>query len=114
MVVKFVKGLRHVPYKAPLQQLRLFSLTHRQIRGDLLFMFKITHGLLEFPMVSTVTHPTRKELRGHDYKFHQLRCCTRRHQYTFSIRAVPFWNKLPVEIVNASLVKSFKTLLDAI
>ncbi len=33
-------------------------------------MFKITHGLLEFPMASTFTHPARKELRGHAYKFH--------------------------------------------
>ncbi len=49
---KIVKSLRCM------KQLRLFSLTHRQTRGDLLFMFKITHGLLEFPMDSTFTHPT--------------------------------------------------------
>ncbi len=76
-------------------------------------MFKITHGLLEFPMASTIAHPTRKGLRGHAYKFHQQRCCTRRRQFEFTIRAVPFWNKLPAEIFNASSVKSFKTLLDA-
>ncbi len=76
-------------------------------------MFKITHGLFEFPTASTFAHPTRKGLRGHAYKFHQYRCCTRRHQFAFTIRAVPFWNKLPAEIVNASSVKSFKTLLDA-
>ncbi len=74
-------------------------------------MFKITHGLLEFPMESTFTHPTRKGLRGHAYKFHQQRCCTRRRQFDFSIRAVPFWNKLQAEIVNASSMKSFKILL---
>ncbi len=81
--------------------------------GELVCMFKITHGLQEFPMESTFTHPTRKGLRGHAYKFHQQRCCTRRRQYAFSIRAVPFWNTLPDEIVNTSSVKSFKTLLDA-
>ncbi len=66
-------------------------------------MFRITHGLLEF----------RKGLRGHAYKFHPQRCFTRRHQFAFTIRAVPFWHKLPTEIVNASPVKPFKTLLDA-
>ncbi len=66
-------------------------------------MFRITHGLLEF----------RKGLRGHAYKFHQQRCCTRCRQNAFTIRAVPFWIKLPAEIVNAPSVNSFKTLLDA-
>ncbi len=63
-------------------------------------------------MESAFTHPTHKTLRSHAYKFYQLRCCFRRHQYAFSNRAVPFWNKLPAKIVNASSVKYFKTLLD--
>ncbi len=90
LALKFLKGLRHVPYEAALKQLRLFSRTHRRIRGDLIAMFKITHGLLEFPMASIFAHPTRKGLYGHAYKFHQQRCCTRRRQFAFTIRAVPF------------------------
>ncbi len=113
LALKFVKGLRHVPYEAALKQLRLFSITHRRIHGDLIGMFRITHGLLEFPMAFVFAHPTRKGLRGHAYKLHPQRCCTRRRQFAFTIRAVPFWNKLPAEIVNASSVISFKTLLDA-
>ncbi len=68
-------------------------------------MFKITLGLLEFPMVPTFTHPTRKKRHGHAYKFHQQRCCTGRRQDAF--------NNLPAKIVSASSVKSFKTLMDA-
>ncbi len=105
-----MKEVRHFLYEAALIQLRLFSLTHRRIRGDLIVMFKITHGLLEFPMASTYTHPTREGLRGHAYKFHQQRCCTRRRRFAYTIRPVPFWNKLSAEIVNASSVKSFKIL----
>ncbi len=71
-------------------------------------MFKITHGLLEFPMETTFVCPTRQGLRGHAFKFHQQR----RRQFAFTIRAVPFRNKLPAEIINASSVKSFKALLD--
>ncbi len=81
LALKFVKGLRHVLYEAALKQLRLFFLTHRRIRGDLIAMFTITHGLLEFPMVSTFVHPTyptRQGLCDHAFKFHQQRCCTRR------------------------------------
>ncbi len=113
LALKFVKGLRHVPYEAALKQLRPFSLTHRRILGDLITMLRITHGLLEFSMASNFAHRTRKGLRGHDYKFHQQRCCTHCRQFDFTIRAVPFWNKPPAEIVNASSVESFKTFLEA-
>ncbi len=58
---------------AALQKFRLFSLTHRRIRGDLISMFKITRGLLEFPMEPIFSHPTRTLLRGQAYKFHQQR-----------------------------------------
>ncbi len=109
LALKFVKGLRHVPYEAALKQLRLFSLTHLRIRGDLIAMFKFTHGLL----ASTFVYPTCLGLRGHAFRFHQQRCCTRRRQFAFTIRAVPFCNKLPAEIVSSSSVKSFKALLDA-
>ncbi len=90
LALKFVKGFRHVPYEAAPKQLCLFSLTHRRIRGDLIAMFKFTHRLLEFPMASTFVYPTCQGLRGHAFKFHQQRCCTRRRQFTFIIRAVPF------------------------
>ncbi len=107
LALKIVKGFRPVPYDAPVQQLRLFFLTHRRIRGNLISMFKITHNLLLFPMESTFTHPTRKGLRGHAYKLHQQRCCTRRRQFDFTIRFVLFWNKRPAKIVNEFSVKSF-------
>ncbi len=76
-------------------------------------MFKITHGLLEFPMASTFVYPTRHRLRGQAFNIHQRRCCTRRRQFAFTIQAVPLWKKLPAEIVNASSMKSLKALLDA-
>ncbi len=113
LALKFVKRLRHVPCDAALQQLQLVSLAHRRIRGDLMSMFMITHGLLEFPMESTFVHPTRTGLRGLASMFHQQRCCVRRRQYAFSNRAVPFWNNLPPEIVNASPVFLPKTIHSA-
>ncbi len=83
LALMFVKGLRHVPYEAALKQLRLFSLTHQRIRGDLISMFKITHDPLEFPMESTLAHPTPKGLRGHASKFHQQGCCSHRRLFAF-------------------------------
>ncbi len=92
LALKFAKGLRQVPYEAALKQLRLFPITHRRIRGDLIAMFTITHCLLEFPMAPTFIYPTHQELRGH--AFHQQRCCTSRRQFAFTIQAVLFWNNI--------------------
>ncbi len=50
LAVKFVKGLRHVPYETALQRLHLFSLVRRRIRGDLICMYKIMHGLTRLSM----------------------------------------------------------------
>ncbi len=57
LALERVEGLRNVPHKAPLQQVQVFSLTHRRICSDLVSMFKITHGHFEFLMESTFTHP---------------------------------------------------------
>ncbi len=45
-------------------------------------------------MASIFAHLTRKGLRDHAYKFHQQRCCTSRREFAFTIRIIPFWNKL--------------------
>ncbi len=77
-----------------------FAYSPRRIRGDLITMFKITHGLLEFPMSSTFAHPTRKGQLDHAHRFHQQRWCTRRRQFAFTSRTAPFWNKLPVGLIS--------------
>ncbi len=112
LAVKFVKGLRHVPYETALQRLQLFSLIRRRIRGDLICMYKLMHGLLDFPCDAVFAASTRIGLRSHTLKIHQHRCKTRRRQHAFSIRVVPYWNKLPEDIVTATSVEAFKFRLD--
>ncbi len=80
LAVKFVKGLRHVPYETALQRLQLFSLVRRSIRGDLICMYKMMHGLLDFPCDAVFAAPTPIGLRGHTLKIHQQLCKTRRRQ----------------------------------
>ncbi len=57
--------------------------------------------------------PTRVGLRGHTFKIHQQWCKFRHRQHAFSVRVVPYWNKLPEEFVNASSVEIFNLPLDA-
>ncbi len=110
---KFVKGLRHVPYETALQRLRLFSLVRKRIRGYLICLYKIIHGLLDFPCDEIFAPSTRIGLRGHTFQIHQQRCKTRPRQHAFSFRRVTYWNKLPEEIANASPAETFKFRLDA-
>ncbi len=95
---------RHVPHEATLQQLQLFCLTHRRICGDLISMFKITHEISN----GVHLHPFNPQRATRP----RQRCCTHRPQYALSIRAIPFWNKVPAKIVNTSSAKSIKALLD--
>ncbi len=48
----------------------------RRICGELICMYKIMHGLLDFPCDSVFAAPTRIGLRGHIFKIHQQRCKT--------------------------------------
>ncbi len=76
-------------------------------------MYKIMHGLLDFPCDADFAAPTRIGLRGHALKIQQQRCKTRRRQHALSVRVVPYWNKLPEDIVTATSVETFKSRLDA-
>ncbi len=96
-----------------IQRLHLFSLVRRRIRRDLICMYKIMDGLLDFPCDAVFTAPTRIGVRGHTLKIHQHRFKTLRHQNAFIVRVVPYWNKLPEDIVTATSVEAFKFRLDA-
>ncbi len=80
------KGVRHVPYETALQRLWLVSLVRRRNLGDLICMYNIMHGLLDFPCDADFDAPTRIGLRGHTFKIHLQRCKTRRRQHAFSVR----------------------------
>ncbi len=86
----------------------LFSLRSKEI-----CMYKIVHSLLDFPCDAVFAAPTRIGLRGHTLKIHQQQCKTRRCQHALSVQVVPYWNKLPEDIVTATSVETFKFRLDA-
>ncbi len=77
------------------------------------WLFKFNTWPLGIPHGVNLRTSNPQRATRHAYKFHQQRSRTRRRQFAFTVRAVPFWNKLPTEIVTAPSMKSFKTLLDA-
>ncbi len=76
-VVRFQHGGTPLPKAAkPVWATQLTQLPCLMVYVKSQFVY-ITHSLLKFPMASTVAHPTRKGLCGHDYRFHQQRFCIR-------------------------------------
>ena len=112
LAVKMIKGYRHSPYLSSLQQLRLFSLARRRLRGDLIVAYKIRNRLMDLDWNRYFTSPLRPGLRGTTAKMWQQRPHSKRRQCSFAVRVPPHWNKLPEAIVSAPTLTQFKSLLD--
>ena len=42
---KMIPSLRNLPYEERLKRLGMFSLRHRRLRGDMIEVFKVIHGI---------------------------------------------------------------------
>ena len=125
---KIPKPLRQLSYEERLHQLGLEKLEQRRNRGDLIQFFKFYKGIevvdWHCPLVSL--EPSRgengMETRGGNHRMkrqmfgsrqmndHSAAVSTRLN--FFLNRIIPYWNKLPVEVVAARSVNSFKAKLD--
>ena len=110
---KMVPAVRRKQYDVSLKELKLFPLEVRRIRGDLIEVYKILHGLDHldagkfFSLSSTST-------RGHSLKLYKKSMCKglQLRKYFFSQRVIINWNKLPAHVVVAKNVNEFKKYFD--
>ena len=110
---KRIAGFEGLKYHQRLSKLKLPSLEYRQIRGDLIEVFKITHGIYDTKSTSSLfvfSHNTAT--RGHPFKLILKRSNTKQVQNFFTNRVIELWNSLPVQIVCEETVNSFKNKLD--
>ncbi|KAK7093942.1 hypothetical protein V1264_007621 [Littorina saxatilis] len=108
---KLIPGLKDEPYCERLKALKLPSLEHRRLRGDMIDTFKYVHGMYEadrphFEPISS------RDTRGHSLKLGKDHCRLNVRSNYFSQRVVNTWNSLPEEAVTAPSVNSFKTRID--
>jgi len=111
---KIIPGIRHLSYPERLQQMGLYSLETRRLRGDLIETFKIMNGLegIEKTRMFTINPHTRS--RGHSFKLFKpalkkgLNC----RKNFFSNRVISTWNSLPGTVVQAKTTNQFKNRLD--
>ena len=107
-----IPSLRNKPYEERLDQLNLFSLRKRRLRGKLIECFKILKGFtnVEFDKLLLVDDATRTRNNGYKLKSRQVRSDVTKFFFTNDI--VKEWNKLPKSVVQCNTITSFKTKLD--
>jgi hypothetical protein len=91
--------------------MKLPSLSYRRLRGDLIEIYKYTHGLYK------VTEGLQEllaitNIRGHAYKLKKLRFNTSTRQHFFSLPITDMCNSLPYYIVGAPSMNAFHNRLD--
>ena len=110
---KIIPSIRDLPYEVRLQKLKLPTLAYRRLRGDMIQVYKIMHGLNRMNKSTLFTmKDADKNLRGHDLMIQKQHAHLDIRKYSFTNRVVNTWNRLPKAAVNAPTVNSFKTEVD--
>ena len=108
---KYLPGLFHTEYPARLQLLGMESLEVRRIKADLVYFYKMVHGLVELDVEDFVTFNQRTS-RGHPYKINIQYSRVNCRKYFFINRMAPIWNSLPSSVVCCINLNSFKNMLN--
>ena len=108
---RIIPEFRGYSYYDRLKALNLPSLVYRRRRMDMIMVYKIIHGLDGSPFDMFFMYHD-EPTRSNGYKLFKKFCRLNVRKYRFSQRVVNDWNTLPIEVVQAPDVESFKTKLD--
>ena len=109
---RMVPGLKGMSYEQRLRALDLPTLQYRRYRGDMIEVFKMTHGLYDETVTNDFLDMKPSRARGHDFNIYKLGCRLDVRKYSFRLRVTSQWNNLPDSVVNADSMNSFKNRLD--
>lgn len=110
---KLIPSLRNKGYQRRLQELGLFTLETRRLRGQLIETFKILKGIdnIDYRNLFTLnTNPTRNN--GLKLELKRFRTSICGNYFTYKICNI--WNDLPDAVVNSTTVEEFKTKIDVV
>jgi len=109
---RMVPELRELEYEDRLRALKLPSLAYRRFRGDLIEVYKYTHGLYNVRSEHILPRCQSNVTRGHPFKLVKQASRLDIRKHFFGLRVVNSWNSLPEKVVNAPSLNSFKNRLD--
>ena len=89
---QMIQGLEHLPCEGRFNQLGLFSLEKRRLRGDRIEGYKIMHGVenVERETLFSLSENTRTQW-GHPMKLMGGRSGRNKTEYFFTQRIVKLW-----------------------
>ena len=114
---KMIPGLSHLSYQHRLEALKLPTLQYRMYRGDMIEMFKLSHGYYDEMAIKDFIEFESKNsgelsLRGHRYHVNKDGFKQDVRMFSFKCCVTEQWNHLPTAVVDAPTLNTFKNRLD--
>jgi hypothetical protein len=112
LATRLIPGMRDFSYHDRLRRLGLQTLETRRMRADLILLYQLVHGLVDYdvnilfefaPDIGTRGHGLKLRVRG-------VPSCDAR-KFFFVNRVIAAWNRLPSEIAEAPSLTVFKQKL---
>ncbi len=111
---KMLPELRNLSYPDHLCRLKLPTLAHCRLRGDMIELYKILPGKYDLDVsnnfIQLSDHNTNT--RGHHLKTKKNRPRTNLRKNSFKLRTTDTWKNLPDQVVSAPNIDTFKNHLD--
>ena len=107
-----IPRLRNKSYEERLNELNLFSLSKRRLRGNLIKVSKNFLGLDNININYYVTTDLTSTTRNNGFKIISKQFRWNESKHSLFNRILNIWNFLPAQIVNSNTIESLKTKLD--
>ena len=108
---KQLQCCKNMEYPDRLRYLNVPCLVHRKLRGDMIELFKITHGNYDTDLTSPI-EISKSTTRGNKIKIKKPSWNKKIRKNFFSIRAANTWNSLPNDVTNSPTIMAFESSLD--